>query len=65
MRSTFSIQDPDKIVATMTLTMPLKEWKQLKEQLSRDWPSYDFSRQISDLVGLAEKQFYAQTPEQV
>lgn len=59
MRSTFKLDNPDDMQATMTLTMSVKEWRQLRKQLSDSWPSWDFSRQIGDLIGAAEAHFYA------
>jgi hypothetical protein len=59
MRSTFKLDNPDDMQATMTLTMSVKEWRQLRKQLSDSWPSCDFSRQIGDLVRAAEAHFYA------
>lgn len=58
MQARFMIEKPDEIVATMKLTMPVKEWEELRDQLSSKWPSHDFSRAINDLLSQARKVVY-------
>jgi len=38
MKSTFSLDSPDELEATMTITMPMKEWRVLKGALTADVP---------------------------
>jgi len=58
MKGTFQIELPDKIDATLTVTMTLAEWKQLRAQVAGNWPGWKFSEMITDLIRHAEKQFY-------
>lgn len=50
MRGTFTIQDPDKITATLTMAATIKEWRELKEQLTSRWPSCDLAMIIGELI---------------
>ena len=61
MKSTFRLDNVDEMQATMTLTMPVREWRKLNAQLAKDWPSWDFSRQITDLIRAAEVHFHTDT----
>ena len=54
----FQINDPDKINFTLTMTMSLKDWKELSEQLSNKWPSAKLSNEISDMTIQALKVFW-------
>ncbi|GAG22865.1 unnamed protein product [marine sediment metagenome] len=58
MNGTFEIQKPGEVIATVTISMKVKEWEELKEQLEQKWPSSDLSSLITDLVWQAKKTFY-------
>ncbi len=59
MRTSFRLDNPDEMEATMTLSMPLKEWKQLKEQIGAPrWPSCDFAIAITELIYEASRSFH-------
>jgi len=62
-RATFRIQNPDEVMATVTVSMPIKQWRELRGQLSDKWPSWDFARVIGDAIRQAEETFYAKTEE--
>jgi hypothetical protein len=63
MEAKFSPAKPDEISMTMTLSMTLGEWKQIREAMgdSRNWPATDLKSKIGDLVRQAEKHFYPKT----
>lgn len=63
MRAKFQTESPDEISMTLTMTMPLGQWKKLRSQLAQDWPSWDVGRQISDMVRQAEEKFYPTSEE--
>ena len=50
MNATYAIQQPGKIEVTMEMTMSLRHWKELSDQLSAAWPSSDLDRAICELV---------------
>jgi len=58
MESSFKVVDADKIELTLTLTANLKTWKELRGQLTEEWPSWDVGSQITDMICQAEKHFY-------
>jgi len=58
MKANFTTTNPGDIEMTMELTMNLKEWKKLKNQLSEDWPSWDLGSKITSMVYQAEQSFY-------
>lgn len=62
MKSTFKLDNVDEMQATMTLTMPVKEWRALRKSVKSEWPGFDFTRQIDDLIRAAEGHFYTSTP---
>lgn len=63
MRAKFTANRPDEIHFTLSMTMPLIEWRQLQEQLARAWPSSNLSHAITDMVWQATKSFEPKTPE--
>jgi hypothetical protein len=66
MNAQLQVQEPDDIIFTASFTMTLKDWKQLRDQLSNGvWPACDFRQSIRDMISLAEKTFYphADNPE--
>ena len=50
MRSSFTVENPDKIEFTLTMTMPLKDWKELQDQLKHEWPSIHLTSQINSMI---------------
>lgn len=35
-----NVENPDTVEVTMTLTMPLKEWRQIADKMDQAWPSW-------------------------
>ncbi len=64
MNARFMIENPDSIEATMKLTMTIKNWTELRDQLAIKWPSSDLSYAITDLLSQARKVFYVKEKEE-
>lgn len=62
MKTTMRVERPDEIEASITITMKVKDWRELQRQLAKDWPSWRLSSQITDLV-LQVQRVYSPTPE--
>lgn len=63
--STAIIENPDKIECTLTFTMTLKEWKQIRKTLDSN-PSYaelKVTDEIIDLVRKVEQVFFSDVKE--
>jgi len=58
MRARFLMEAPDEIEATMKITMKLKEWTELRDQLQEVWPSSRLSSAITSVIADARKIFY-------
>lgn len=43
-----TVQQPDTINLTLTVTMPLRDWNALREQMSSSYPSFRFRDAIAD-----------------
>lgn len=41
-----SIQQPEEVEIKMSITMPMREWERLLEQLSSDYPSWKLGNAI-------------------
>ena len=64
MQTEFKVADPDEIEMELTIKMPLHRWKELKTQLtSRDFPSWDLGRKITDMIHQAQIHFYPKESE--
>lgn len=56
MNVTFKLEDTDRIMATLSVTMPLGSWKRLRDSIKLDTViGSEFSAQIRDMVDAAEK----------
>ena len=64
MNATFRLTNPGKCDATMTLTMPMEEWRALMRQLPHEWPSWKFANAIAEMLGKGEQFFYAMGDDQ-
>jgi len=61
MNANFRIENPDKLDASMSITMSVKEWKELANQikcLNQEWPVSDLFLKITDLISKCETVFY-------
>jgi hypothetical protein len=59
-KATFKLANPDALVASMSISMTLEEWKRVRESLPDTWPHWQLKGAITDLVMEAEKVFYAE-----
>lgn len=60
MKTRLKVENPGDVEFTMTITMPAKEWEQLRDALQNKWPASALSCRISDLLGQARKIFWAE-----
>ena len=58
------IENPQEIEATLKLTMSIKEWEDLRDQLENKWPSSRLSDYITDVITQARKVYYAEQEAQ-
>ncbi len=58
MKARFMMESPDAIEATMKITMTMKDWCDLRDQLQEKWPSSRLSNMITNMLGQARKVFY-------
>jgi len=56
-----SAKNADDVEFKVTITMTLKEWKQLKNALPEKYPFYQLSCTISDFASNAESTFFPET----
>ena len=59
MKARFMIEDPQGIEATMKITMTVKEWEDLRDQLAKAWPSSRLSNAITSVLTDARRVVYA------
>lgn len=60
MKARFMIEAPDEIEATMKITMSVKEWTELRDQLQSKWPSSRLQSAITDVLSQARKVYYVE-----
>jgi len=58
MKARYMIENPQDIEATMKITMTVKEWEELRDQLQQRWPSARLSSIITSLLSEARKVVY-------
>ncbi|WP_186095645.1 hypothetical protein [Burkholderia gladioli] len=57
MKAKFKIERPDDVPMTLTLTMTGGQWKKLRDQLPREYPSWKLSSVITEMVNQASAVF--------
>jgi hypothetical protein len=60
MRTSIKVENPDDVLMSMTITMTVKQWTELQQQLQNTWPSWVLSSRITTLIHQARKVFYAE-----
>lgn len=58
MKTQMTVTNPNDVEIELSVTMNLGKWKQLKKQLTDNYPSWDLSAKITDMIYQAEKNFY-------
>lgn len=62
MKASFKAEQPDNIEMTLTLTMTLREWRDLSAAIKQDYPGWKIKGIIHDLIDAATRHFH-QTEE--
>lgn len=58
------LSDPDRSECTLTITMPLKRWKELRDQLGTGpFPSWKLRAQIREMIDRVESFFKTEWEE--
>jgi len=57
-KGSYSLTVPDDVKATLTLEMTIKEWREFREQLSKNHPAWEVGSKIRELIERANKEFY-------
>lgn len=57
MKANFKITNPEKTECTLKITMPLEEWKRLRDQLDNGYPGWKLSSLISKITIKAQEEF--------
>lgn len=60
-KTRFFLTDPKSANGTLTLTMTLSEWDELRKQLQDVYPSWKLSGAIAGLILQAQEHFSAHT----
>lgn len=60
MKARIALTDPNEVEVTVTLTMKLKDWKRLRDQVADQYPGWELRSVISDLVAKAGSHFEEQ-----
>ncbi len=50
MKARMTVINPDKIEATLSITMTIKDWKELRETMSNKYPAWHLRSAITDLI---------------
>ena len=58
MKARFKATAPDEMEFTMTSTMPLKEWEQLRTQCENEYPGFGLSSHISEMIIQAHETYW-------
>lgn len=58
MKIGYKLNGVKKLSATMTITMSVGQWEELRQQLNNKYPSWKLSSAIGDVVRRAETHFY-------
>ena len=66
MGTRFTAESPDKHDYTLTMTLPLKDWLQVRDQICGNrayapWPSSTLADAISDMAAQAKKIYWTES----
>ena len=64
MRAKFETAKPDEIELSLTMTMPIKDWQELKGQLQDNRPSFELGQAITEMIIEASSTFHMKETKQ-
>ena len=59
MKARYMIENPGELSATLKITMKVKEWEELRDQLASTYPSWKFASAITSIITDARRIIYA------
>lgn len=62
MKCTIKLCDVENMDAEITLKMKVKDWRELRSQLSNNWPSWQFGVMINEMIAKAEQTIFNEKP---
>lgn len=63
MKAKFQLIDPEAMEASITITMTLKQWREVMRQQPQQWPACEVGRLIASVIGEANQTFTAEIRE--
>lgn len=63
MTTTLKVEKPDGIEMTLTMTMTLGQWKELRAQLAGAWPAWELGSAIREMIQKADTHFRGEVKE--
>lgn len=58
-RARMKVEKPEELVMTLTLTMSMKEWEDLRGQLGQGYPTWRLTSAINNMLSAARKIYFA------
>ena len=55
MKAIAKLDSPDEVSVTITLSAPIGEWRALRSQLGKEWPSWQFGVMLGSMIYELEK----------
>lgn len=63
MKAQFQLIDPEAMEASITLTMTLKQWREVMRQQPHQWPACRVAELIAGVIGQANQTFTSEIRE--
>ena len=57
MKAVYQLENTEEMEATLTVTMRIREWKELAEAMPGSWPHWKYAAAIRDMVTKANKAY--------
>jgi hypothetical protein len=56
-RATYQLMAVDDVPATLTVTMTVKQWREIADRLPETWPHWEFGAKVREMIRHADQQF--------
>jgi len=63
MKTRFEPTNSNDLHYTLTVNMSLKDWKEMRDNLTCHWPNGEFKEQINNMISQASKNFEPELSE--
>lgn len=63
MKASFTCENPGDTIFTLTVSLSLRTWIELRDRVPETWPGWELRDAIGDMIAQATEKFYPKSED--